>query len=78
MTEITCDDAAEFGTSCSKAGNGEDYFMIISELIDAEILIGFFKDVIQIGFIPGFMITSIMHLLGYGIFKTLSILNIRS
>lgn len=47
------------------------------ELIDAELLVGFFKDVIEVGFLPGFMITSLLHLLGYGIFKTLGYLNIR-
>lgn len=51
--------------------------MSISELIDAETLIGFFKDVLAIGFLPGFMITAILHLTGYGIFKALSFLNIR-
>lgn len=51
--------------------------MEISQLIDAETLIEFFKDVVTISFIPGFMITAGLHLLGYGIFKALSILNIR-
>lgn len=30
------------------------------------------------GFIPGFMLCTILHLLGYGIFKGLTVLNIRS
>lgn len=51
--------------------------MIISELIDAEVIVGFFKDVIEIGFFSGFMITTLLHLMGYGIFKALSFLNIR-
>lgn len=50
--------------------------MEISQFIDTEMLVGFFKDVITIGFIPGFMIVTLLHLLGYGIFKTLSLLNI--
>lgn len=61
----------------STADDGKDGCMELSQLIDAEVLIGFFKDIIQIGFIPGFMLTTLLHLLGYGIFKTLSYLNIR-
>lgn len=30
------------------------------------------------GFIPGFMLCTFLHLLGYGIFKGLTVLNIRS
>lgn len=52
--------------------------MDFSELLRADVLLGFFKDVMTIGFLPGFMITTILHLLGYGIFKTLSFLNIRN
>ena len=52
--------------------------MEISEFMNADVLLGFFKDVMIIGFLPGFMITTILHLLGYGIFKTLSFLNIRN
>ena len=51
--------------------------MEISQLIDADALIGFFIDVITIGFIPGFTLTTLLHLAGYGIFKALSFLNIR-
>lgn len=51
--------------------------MNISELIDAEMLVGFFKDVILIGFFPGFALTTLLHLMGYGIFKALGLLNIR-
>lgn len=29
-------------------------------------------------FIPGFMLCTVLHLLGYGIFKGLTLLNIRS
>lgn len=52
--------------------------MELSELINAEELVDFFIEVLEIGFIRGFMITTILHLLGYGIFKTLSFLNIRN
>lgn len=51
--------------------------MELSQLIDAEILVGFFRDVITIGFLPGFMMTALLHLMGYGIFKALSFLSIR-
>lgn len=51
--------------------------MEFSQLIDAEILVGFFIDVIMIGFFPGFMLTTLLHLFGFGIFKALSFLNIR-
>ena len=51
--------------------------MEIAQLIDAEVMVGFFKDVVVIGFLPGFMITALLHLFGYGIFKALSFLNIR-
>lgn len=50
--------------------------MEISQLINEEMLVGFFKDILTIGFIPGFMLVTLLHLLGYGIFKTLSLLNI--
>lgn len=46
--------------------------------IETEILIGFFKDMITVGFLPGFMICTLLHLVGYGIFKGLTLLNIRS
>lgn len=51
--------------------------MVLSQLMDAEILVGFFEDVLLIGFIPGFMTVALLHLLGFGIFKALSLLNIR-
>lgn len=51
--------------------------MDISQLIDAEMLVGFFIDVIMIGFFPGFILTTVLHFLGFGIFKALSFLNIR-
>lgn len=51
--------------------------MEISQLIDAEMLVGFFIDVIMIGFFPGFILTTLLHLMGFGIFKALSFLNIR-
>ena len=51
--------------------------MDISELMNAEVLVGFFEDVLMIGFLPGFMITALLHILGYGIFKAISFLNIR-
>lgn len=50
--------------------------METAQLIDVEIMIEFFKDMVRFGFIPGFMITTGLHLLGYGIFKALSFLNI--
>lgn len=46
--------------------------------IETEMLIGFFKDMITVGFLPGFMICTLLHLVGYGIFKGLTLLNIRS
>lgn len=46
--------------------------------IETEMLIGFFKDMITVGFLPGFMICASLHLVGYGIFKGLTLLNIRS
>lgn len=46
--------------------------------IETEMLIGFFKDMITVGFLPGFMICTLLHFLGYGIFKGLTLLNIRS
>lgn len=52
--------------------------MDISTYLDIEMLIGFFKDMVVIGFIPGFMLTAGLHLLAYGIFKALSFLSIRS
>ncbi|MBD5505357.1 MAG: hypothetical protein HDR09_16895 [Lachnospiraceae bacterium] len=51
--------------------------MEISQLIDAQLLIEFFKDVVTLGFIPGFMLAALLHLSGYGVFKALSFLNIR-
>lgn len=63
--------------SDSKADISGDVFMELSQVIDAEMLLGFFKDVISIGFLPGFMLTTLLHLMGYGIFKALSFLNIR-
>ena len=51
--------------------------MGLSQLMDAEMLVGFFEDVLVIGFIPGFMIAAVLHLLAFGIFKALSFLNIR-
>lgn len=51
--------------------------MEISQLMDSEILIGFFTEVVQYGFIPGFILVTLLHLTGYGIFKALSFLNIR-
>ena len=56
-----------------KEGGG----MEISQLMDSEVLVGFFIDVLTLGFLPGFMIVTLLHILGYGIFKTLSFLNIR-
>lgn len=52
--------------------------MDVSVYLDTEMLIGFFKDMVVIGFIPGFMLTASLHLLAYGIFKALSFLSIRS
>lgn len=46
--------------------------------IETEMLIGFFKDMIAVGFLPGFMLCTALHLIGYGIFKGLTLLNIRS
>lgn len=38
----------------------------------------FLGTMIVYGFIPGFMLCTFLHLLGYGIFKGLTLLNIRS
>ena len=46
--------------------------------IETEMLIAFFKDMIAVGFLPGFMLCTLLHLVGYGIFKGLTLLNIRS
>ena len=46
--------------------------------IETEMLIGFLKDMIAVGFLPGFMLCTVLHLIGYGIFKGLTLLNIRS
>ena len=60
---------------CVRDKEGE--WMEISQFMDSEVLVGFFIDIMQLGFLPGFMIVTLLHLLGYGIFKTLSFLNIR-
>lgn len=51
--------------------------MDISLYLDTEMLAGFFKDMVVIGFLPGFMLTACLHLLAYGIFKALAFLNIK-
>ncbi len=55
-----------------------DVSHFILESADLEMLVGFFRDIVTVGIVPGFMITTVLHLLGYGVFKALSILNIRS
>lgn len=44
----------------------------------AELTADFLSTMLMYGFIPGFMLCTILHLLGYGIFKGLTLLNIRS
>lgn len=44
----------------------------------AEMAADFLSAMITHAFIPGFMLCTILHLLGYGIFKGLTVLNIRS
>ena len=51
--------------------------MELAQLLDAEVMIGFFKDVVTVGFLPGFMLATVLEILGYAIFKALSFLNIR-
>ncbi len=43
-----------------------------------ELTADFVSTMLMYGFIPGFMLCTFLHLLGYGIFKGLTILNIRS
>lgn len=50
----------------------------MDESMIMESLNGFIKLMLEYGFIPGFMLCTILHLLGYGIFKGLTVLNIRS
>lgn len=38
----------------------------------------FVSTMLVCGFIPGFMLCTFLHLLGYGIFKSLTLLNIRN
>ncbi len=38
----------------------------------------FVSTMLVCGFIPGFMLCTFLHLLGYGIFKCLTLLNIRN
>lgn len=51
--------------------------MELAQLLDAEVMVGFFKDVVTVGFLPGFMLTTVLELLGYAIFKAMGFLNIR-
>lgn len=51
--------------------------MGFEQFLDAEVMIGFFKDVVTVGFLPGFMLTTVLEFLGYAIFRTLGFLNIR-
>lgn len=50
----------------------------MDEALAAELASDFVKTMIQLGFIPGFMLCTVLHLLGYGIFKGIALLNIRS
>lgn len=43
-----------------------------------EMMVDLLRNMTAYGFIPGFMLCTILHLLGYGIFKGLTLLNIRS
>lgn len=51
--------------------------MTIGQLLDEQVLLEFFKDVVTVGLLPGFMLTTVLEFLGYAIFRTLGILNIR-
>lgn len=51
--------------------------MGLAQLLDAEVMVEFFKDVVTVGFLPGFMLATVLEFLGYAIFRTLSLLNIR-
>lgn len=50
----------------------------MDEKVFSDILTEFLKLMLTGAFIPGFMFCTMLHLLGYGIFKGLTILNIRS
>lgn len=50
----------------------------MDQAVLTEMLCDFLGNMIVYGFIPGFMLCTILHLLGYGIFKGLTLLNIRS
>lgn len=50
----------------------------MDESMFMEFLTEFIKLMLTYAFIPGFMLCTILHLLGYGIFKGLTLLNIRS
>lgn len=54
-----------------------DVTHFIFNSVNIDILVGFFRDIVSVAILPGFMITTGLHLLGYGVFKALSCLNIR-
>lgn len=51
--------------------------MELAQLLDTEVMVDFFKDVVTVGFLPGFMLATVLEFLGYAIFKAMSFLNIR-
>lgn len=52
--------------------------VFMESYLNSEMLGVVLAAVITYGFIPGFMLATILHLLGYGIFKGIALLNIRS
>lgn len=50
--------------------------------MDENMIVELFEELMKLmltgAFIPGFMLCTLLHLLGYGIFKGLTVLNIRS
>jgi len=50
----------------------------MDQAVVSEMIADFMAFMVTCGFIPGFMLCTILHLLGYGIFKGLTVLNIRS
>ena len=50
----------------------------MDEKVLSDILTEFLKLMLTGAFIPGFMLCTMLHLLGYGIFKGLTVLSIRS
>ena len=52
--------------------------VVMDEKVLSDILTEFLKLMLTCAFIPGFMLCTMLHLLGYGIFKGLTLLNIRN